>query len=628
MKQLNWFWILFSIWLLSLDHGWWMAAFFFLLTGSQRHQMEVWIVLLLSFRMLIPFSPDIPDQFQGRVIRLYDNSVLIENKGVRYQLITETRLTLDDWVEVEANWIETEDSSHFFAFDTHSYRLQNRIAGLCEARTLKVLQSSKSWRGWLQKKIETQPEALQPALFQLVLNQGKDDSSFLAECGFHYAMLLRLITGILGYFFKEDTVKRAEVFFTLFLLLILYFPMALVRIFFFLIFQKDGKRKSCLPFYGLLVYLFHPPLLHSLAFLIPVGLMLIPHDRSSRILFLVLIQSYFFYECHWISFVVFRWIQRAAAILSLLGWLQLITDLPFFTYSMHALEPFLQLESEIMIGLGKIPTFLFGIGLFHLFSSLKKKRTMGLLGVCFVLLTTGWVFPWAEVSVINVGQGDSLLIRLPLNRANILIDTGKKSASDKVLQFLKARGIRHLDALILTHQDEDHCGGKDILMEQMEIKEIIERYQEPFCLDSFCLVFLGPLKDYEEENDNSLILAFSLNGLDFLLMGDASSQAEKDLIQTYGRMHFDFVKIGHHGSHTSTSLAFLNSVSFSTALISSGVNNPYQHPDPLILKRLFSYGIAVLNTQQQGDITIGFTHFFNFLITSNQEFGIIKKVMK
>ena len=220
-----------------------------------------------------------------------------------------------------------------------------------------------------------------------------------------------------------------------------------------------------------------------------------------------------------------------------------------------------------------------------------------------------------EVTILDVGQGDSMLIKYPYNQGNILIDTGGLVNSDysitlnKTIPYLKSIGITKLDYLILTHGDYDHMGEAVNLVNNFKVEKVIfncgeinelekdlikvlDKRKIPYysCIkelniDNNKLYFLNN-KEYDNENDNSNVIYTKLNNYKFLFMGDAGVEVEEDLIEKYNLHDIDVLKVGHHGSKTSSSKEFINEINPKYSIISVGKNNRYGHPNSNVLDTL------------------------------------------
>ena len=238
----------------------------------------------------------------------------------------------------------------------------------------------------------------------------------------------------------------------------------------------------------------------------------------------------------------------------------------------------------------------------------------------------------AYLTVLDVGQGDSLFLKLPNNKGNILIDTGGKvSFSDNdydyvtniTIPYLKAEGVNHLDYLIVTHGDYDHMGDAIKLINNFKVDKVIfnndgfndleqnlikvlknkniKYYQniEKLNLEGNTLYFLNK-GTYDNENDNSSVIYTKINDIKLLLMGDAGIETEKDILARYNLKNIDILKVGHHGSKTSTSASFVNDIKPKYSVISVGKNNSYGHPNKEVLKNLKNS--VIYRTDQIGSI--------------------------
>ena len=223
---------------------------------------------------------------------------------------------------------------------------------------------------------------------------------------------------------------------------------------------------------------------------------------------------------------------------------------------------------------------------------------------------------------LDVGQGDSSVIILPHRKEVIMIDTGGISnsdykVSDNTITFLHSLGINSL-TLVITHGDYDHMGDATNIVNNMNVKKIIFNcgeineleeklldYKHYSCIDKLDyepnLYFLNT-KVYDNENDNSNVVYMEYNGYKFLFMGDAGIEREKDIIDKYNISDIDVLKVGHHGSKTSSSIDFINRVKPKYSIISVGKNNKYGHPNKEVLKNLKSS--KIYRTDKDG--TIGF----------------------
>ena len=236
------------------------------------------------------------------------------------------------------------------------------------------------------------------------------------------------------------------------------------------------------------------------------------------------------------------------------------------------------------------------------------------------------------VHYIDVGQGDSELIQIPGN-INILIDGGPKSSSNKVVSYIKALGIDTLNIVISTHPHEDHIGGLISVINSFKVNNIIDagvnhtsktfinylnaikekniNYLTPSPGESFDLttdvklIVYGPYKRYcNDLNNSSVVVKLIYGSTSFLFEGDAESKEESQLIAGGLDLSATVLKVGHHGSKTSSTLEFLKKVNPKISVISVGKNNSYGHPAQITIDILLSLGSTVYRTDTTGDIII------------------------
>ena len=210
-----------------------------------------------------------------------------------------------------------------------------------------------------------------------------------------------------------------------------------------------------------------------------------------------------------------------------------------------------------------------------------------------------------EVNFINVGQGDCTLIRN--HNKVVFIDTGGLSyidvANDSLVPFLRKKRIYKIDTVIITHYDYDHYGALASLNKSYPIKQVVD-YSSTFPITVGNITFnnYNYYAKSDEENDKSLVLSFSNCGKDFVVMGDAPSYIEKEIIKHVDSIKCDVLKVGHHGSNTSTSEEWLKYLSPSEAIVSCGKNNKFGHPNKEVVSLLNKYKIRIHRTDLEGTI--------------------------
>ncbi|MGG2014234.1 ComEC/Rec2 family competence protein [Bacillus sp. S10(2024)] len=233
------------------------------------------------------------------------------------------------------------------------------------------------------------------------------------------------------------------------------------------------------------------------------------------------------------------------------------------------------------------------------------------------------------VSFLRVGQGDATIISLP-NGKTILIDGGPYEAGEPIIDKLMRKGIKRLDVVIGTHPDMDHIGGLIPIIEQMPVALVldsgklyssftyhtyirsIKKRGVPFLrvkegqyipLDPHIAIqVLNDGKAKRENNESSIVLKIRYGKADFLFMGDADTHTEEEIVREYD-VHADVLKVGHHGSYTSTSEQFITAVAPQFAIISYDKKNSYGHPHRSVMKRLNRHGVTV-HTTIKSDVEI------------------------
>ena len=201
------------------------------------------------------------------------------------------------------------------------------------------------------------------------------------------------------------------------------------------------------------------------------------------------------------------------------------------------------------------------------------------------------------VYFIDVGQGDSALILC--DGHVMLIDGGRSNQSDRLFTFLKDRGVP-----VVTHDSQAFQNFKKYLDKQGG-KLLVPKAGEQYSLGSSVISVLGPLEivESDSDNNNSLVLKIDHGNNSFLFTGDAENKEELDILHTSVNLKSTVLKVGHHGSASSTGEEFLAAVDPAVAIISCGEDNEYGHPTEEVLERLKSHEVQILRTDLQGDIT-------------------------
>ena len=301
-----------------------------------------------------------------------------------------------------------------------------------------------------------------------------------------------------------------------------------------------------------------------------------------------------------------------------------------FLNFLEDLSSFFQNINFLSFVIAKPNIFVIFIYYIILFLSIKKSRKLLIIYfiVLFVNINIKYFINEASITFLDVGQGDSSVIILPFGKT-ILIDTGglylskNNISKNKTIPYLNSLGISKIDLLILTHGDYDHIGEASNIVNNIKVENVIfncgpyndlekelikvldrKNINYYSCIkelnmDNYKLYFLQT-KQYDNENDNSNVIYFNYNNYKFLFMGDAGVEKENDIVEKYNLKNIDFLKVGHHGSRTSSSKEFINEINPKYSVISVGKNNRYGHPNRDVLNNLAN--TKIYRTDEDGSI--------------------------
>lgn len=472
-------------------------------------------------------------------------------------------------------------------------------------------------------------------------------SSLLSLSGFHLSFFFTLLRKVLG----EKKEKLSDFLVLSLLLLFLFFSSfryTLRRIFLLLFLSFLNRRKGrklerldIVSLSALILLFFEPNSLLSPAFYVPFPLLFLlaffPSKRErgikSRITFFLVLflflLPYRLFDNSGFSFLspIYQLVLIPYSHLLFLSGLSLFFIPQTGFLISYLVKGYLSLSKVIsasavflISGRPKILFFFLYYGILFLFLLFTRYHfQQSRIRAAFSLaLVTSFLFvpdvlPHQEITFLDVDQGDSTLVRY--RRTNILIDTGGKKnvdlATECLIPYFRSQKISSLDAVLLTHYDYDHSGAKDSLVSHFSVNNVYD--QKDFLNSTNNSISFSGLtitnlniyaSDQDEENDQSAVYSFTLGKKKILIMGDAPKEIEKKILADHPTLKADILKVGHHGSETSTDPTFVKAIDPSIAIISCGENNSYGHPHKATLKTLEENNIPIYRTDQMGTITI------------------------
>lgn len=259
--------------------------------------------------------------------------------------------------------------------------------------------------------------------------------------------------------------------------------------------------------------------------------------------------------------------------------------------------------------------------LVYLYTNNKKYITYYLIILFVILLNINIL---GNVSIIDIGQGDSALIQYPLNGEVVLIDTGPPKAEEELENYLNYRGIKKINKIIITHDHLDHNGNLEFLINNYKIDQIytstrdestdsiILQKGDSINLDNENIEILSPSTIKEDQNLNSISFIVTLGNKKWFFGGDIEQENEELIAEEIPKTDVDFLKVSHHGSNTSSTEKFINQFTPEYAIISCGKNNMYNHPNVETMDLLSTHNIKTFVTKDSGayiDYFIGNYYF-------------------
>ena len=591
-----------------------------------------------------------------------DDKLVIYAKGKEKILINycdDINISYGDYIYVKGKLIKPKDNTNFNLFNYKKYLLSNNIKYTVKASNIKILKRNKNifykLKNYIFFKIKSLDKSKKYILTFIFADKSYIDkemydnyqnlgiSHLFAVSGMHISLvtfiLLKLLEG------KNEVIKYLITFiFLMFYLFLTNYTISMVRacfqfilIFINKLFKLNIDNSNIVIFLFSVLIILNPYIIYNIGFLFSfsisftlikfkdmiTGDFMIKNIKTSLLSFFVsmpiLINNFF--KVNFLSIILnIIYIPFVSYILFPLC---LITILfPFFdsfTYFVinffETITKFFSSINLLTFSITKMNIILviiyYFIFLWIIKSNDKLKKKIIIVFIFIVFIINNNTIVNNEVHFLDVGQGDSILIRI--KSKNILIDTGGNInfniSKNVLIPYFRSSGVKKIDYLILTHGDYDHMGEAINLVENFKVEKVIFNcgpyndlenelievldkkkikyysYIKELNVDNNKLHFLQT-KEYDNENENSNVIYTKLNGYKFMFMGDAGVEKEKDILEKYNVSKIDVLKIGHHGSKTSSDKNFIDEMNPKYSVISVGKNNRYGHPNKEVLENL------------------------------------------
>ena len=647
--------------------------FYFLLIFSL-----IYMLIFINFINIKSKYNENDSSLQVKIIdyKKSDDKLVIYAKGKEKILINycdDINISYGDYIYVKGKLIKPKDNTNFNLFNYKKYLLSNNIKYTVKASNIKILKRNKNifykLKNYIFFKIKSLDKSKKYILTFIFADKSYMDkemydnyqnlgiSHLFAVSGMHISLvtfiLLKLLEG------KNEVIKYLITFiFLMFYLFLTNYTISMVRacfqfilIFINKLFKLNIDNSNIVIFLFSVLIILNPYIIYNIGFLFSfsisftlikfkdmiTGDFMIKNIKTSLLSFFVsmpiLINNFF--KVNFLSIILnIIYIPFVSYILFPLC---LITILfPFFdsfTYFVinffETITKFFSSINLLTFSITKMNIILviiyYFIFLWIIKSNDKLKKKIIIVFIFIVFIINNNTIVNNEVHFLDVGQGDSILIRI--KSKNILIDTGGNInfniSKNVLIPYFRSSGIKKIDYLILTHGDYDHMGEAINLVENFKVEKVIFNcgpyndlenelievldkkkikyysYIKELNVDNNKLHFLQT-KEYDNENENSNVIYTKLNGYRFMFMGDAGVEKEKDILEKYNVSKIDVLKIGHHGSKTSSDKNFIDEMNPKYSVISVGKNNRYGHPNKEVLNNLDNS--KIYRTDRDGSI--------------------------
>lgn len=590
-------------------------SFCFLLYLNERfHSKRILIVFMILSLFSIVLVKPCKEAEKGiyTISEIKQSYYVAKNQRTRVLVQSDLDLNFKDQIQVDSlEPIHTDDNFTLFSFT--KYNASKNV--FYKTKSIRVLKKSNSLKSKLYAYIASQKNS--KVLLSLYYGIHEDTiDEIYTMLGYGYISAYFIVFNLLKRKYEDKKIRISLLILSILFGSFFVFTLSLTRFILYQISYLFFKSKSNQIGFTILCFsILYPTQVLSISFVLPILLQLVSYfctEHKWIVQKMVLISVLFIYfkKVDIVSFLLFNLLRKLYGCVFLLG--MFIPD--FVTLKIPSIK------------IHYAPQFVFIFIFIVVYIQCLKHFKWKYMILFLIPFLEVFCNPFFQVYTLNIGQGDCSVIVEPFYKSVVMIDCGQSLYRDNVeriiFPFLENKNIHTIDTLILTHDDFDHSGGYDRLKEKVKIKQVIKDSKDKVNVE-YPFYLLLQERISKDENDSSIISYFTYDHLNYLFMGDASKEIEKQLMDTYD-LKADVIKVGHHGSNTSSDAAFLDSLDCRIALISAGYKNKYDHPSTETLKTLDHLHIHTFCTSTNGSIAIYSLHDFAFVVTNDGLFGIIR----
>lgn len=589
-------------------------SFCFLLYLNERfHSKRILIVFTILSLFSIVLVKPCKEAEKGiyTISEIKQSYYVAKNQRTRVLVQSDLDLNFKDQIQVDSlEPIHTDDNFTLFSFT--KYNASKNV--FYKTKSIRILKKSNSLKSKLYAYIASQKNS--KVLLSLYYGIHEDTiDEIYTMLGYGYISAYFIVFNLLKRKYEDKKIRISLLILSILFGSFFVFTLSLTRFILYQISYLFFKSKSDQIGFTILCFsILYPTQVLSISFVLPILLQLVSyfcteHKWIVQKMVLISILFIYFKKVDIVSFLLFNLLRKLYGCVFLLG--MFIPD--FLTLKIPSLT------------IHYAPQYVFILVFIVVYIQCLKHFKWKYMILFLIPFLEVFCNPFFQVYTLNIGQGDCSVIVEPFYKSVVMIDCGQSLYRDNVeriiFPFLENKNIHTIDTLILTHDDFDHSGGYDCLKEKVKIKQVIKDSKDKVNVE-YPFYLLLQERISKDENDSSIISYFTYDHLNYLFMGDASKEIEKQLMDTYD-LKADVIKIGHHGSNTSSDAAFLDSLDCKIALISAGYKNKYDHPSTETLKTLDHLHIHTFCTSTDGSIAIYSLHHFAFIVTNDGLFGII-----